>query len=135
MNPDSALFAALSMAGGVVTVAGGVVVWVKLAPEIRKLRSEARKTDVDAAVAEDRAEDEHWAAIVRAQTEAVVQPLRQEVDGLRAEVSSLRTEVELVRTRYWRAINHVRALLSWIHRHHPDPTGLPSAPVEIANDI
>lgn len=142
MNPASPLFAVLSVGGGIVTIAGGLLAWFKLGPEIRKLRSEARRSDVEAAVAEDKAEDDHTAALtaryrelIAEQTEALVQPLRAEVTTLRTEVASLRTEVELVRTRYWRAIAHVRALLGWIHRHHPDPTGLPAAPVEIANDI
>lgn len=135
MNPASPLFAVLSVGASIVTIGGTVFAWFKIRPEIQRLRAETRKVDVDAAVAEDRAEDEHWAAIVRAQTEAVVQPLRQEVIDLRTEVASLRTEVELVRTRYWRAITHVRALLTWIHRHHDQPTGLPVAPTEIAADI
>ena len=135
MSPASPLFAILTVASTVVTIGGGLLVWVKIGPEIRKLRAEAKRVDVDAAVAEDRAEDEHWAAIVRAQTEAVVQPLRQEVTDLRTEVASLRTEVELVRTRYWRAISHIRSLMTWIHRHHTDPAGLPTAAAEIAPDI
>lgn len=135
MNPASPLFAILSVATTVVTIGGGTVVLLKFWPEIRMLRATAKKTDVDAAVAEDRAEDEHWTAIVKTQTEAIVEPLRREVEGLRAEVSTLRTEVELVRTRYWRAIAHIRALATWIHRHSPEPVGLPTPPAEIANDI
>lgn len=142
MNPAGPLFAVLSVGGAVVTIAGGLIAWVKLGPEIRKLRAEAHRSDVEAAVAEDRAEDDHTAALtaryrelIAEQTEALVQPLRDEVTTLRVEVAKLRSEVELARTRYWRAIAHIRALLAWIHRHHPEPAGLPTAPGEIADDI
>lgn len=135
MNPASPLFAVLSVGASVVTIGGGLIVWFKLRPEIRLLRANAKKADVDAAVAEDAADDAHWTAIIKAQTEAVVQPLRLEVTDLRAEVASLRTEVELVRTRYWRAIAHIRALMTWISRNHPDSTGLPLPAAEITNDI
>jgi len=142
VNPASPVFAVLSVAGSVMTIGGGLIAWFKLRPEIQRMRAEARRVDVDAAVAEDRAEDEHTAALtaryrelIAEQTEALVEPLRQEVTSLRAEVASLRTEVELVRTRYWRAIAHIRALVTWIHRHHSDPAGLPVAAAEIVNDI
>lgn len=135
MNPASPLFAVLSIGGSIVTIAGGLIVWIKVGPEIRKLSADARKVDVDAAVAEDAADDAHWKAIIAAQTEALVQPLREEVVQLRGDVASLRSEVELVRTRYWRAIAHIRGLLTWIHRTHPDSPGLPIPPAEIAADI
>ena len=135
MNPASPLFAILSISASVVTIAGGLIVWVKIGPEIRGMLAQARKTDVDAAIAEDAADDAHWKAIIAAQTEALVQPLRNEVTELRTEVASLRTEVELVRTRYWRAIAHIRALMTWISRHQPDAVGLPAPSAEIVNDI
>lgn len=135
MNPASPLFAVLSVGASVVTIGGGLIVWFKLRPEIRLLRSNAKKVDVDAAVAEETADDAHWKAIIAAQTEALVQPLRNEVTELRTEVASLRTEVELVRTRYWRAIAHIRALMTWINRHQPEAVGLPAPSAEIVNDI
>jgi multidrug efflux pump subunit AcrA (membrane-fusion protein) len=149
VNPASPLFAILSVGGGIVTVAGGLLAWFKLGPEIRKLRSEARRSDVEAAVAEDKAEDDHTAALtaryrelIAEQTEAVVKPMREELDRVSAKAAALeqrvdrmQADIDALRTRYWRAIAHIRALLGWVHRHHPDPTGLPIAPVEIANDI
>lgn len=137
MNMDGA-FGILGSAGFL----GGMAALLVVRHQIRKLRSEAHHLDVEAAVAEDRAEDDHTAALtaryremIAEQTEALVKPLRTEVEVLRAEVSSLRTEVELVRTRYWRAISHIRSLMTWIHRHHTDPDSLPSAPAEISADI
>lgn len=132
------LFAILGSAGFL----GGIGVLLRIRHEIRKLRAEAHHLDVEAAVTEDRAEDEHtaaltarWRELVAAQTEEIVQPLRTEVATLRGEVATLRAEVEAVRTRYWRAITHVRALMAWIHRHHEQPHDLPAPPVEIAADI
>jgi predicted RNase H-like nuclease (RuvC/YqgF family) len=139
------LFAVLGSAGFL----GGLGVLLRIRHEIRKLRAEAHHLDVEAAATEDRADDEHtaalterWKDLIAAQTEAVVKPLRDEVERqagqivtLRDEMSTMRAEFEALRTRYWRAITYVRALLTWVHRHHDQPAGLPSAPAEIAADI
>lgn len=133
MSPTSPVFAILSVIGFLITASGGLVVWFRLRPDIKKLRAETRRVDLDAALAGDKAEDEHWEAIVRTQVDVIVTPLRQEVTELRAEVSALRTEVETFRTRYWRAIAYIRTLLALHGRHSSEPA--PTAPSEIAADI
>lgn len=136
MNPASPLFAVLSVGASIVTIGGGLIVWFKLRPEIRLLRANAKKADVDAAVAEDAADDAHWAAIVKTQTEAIVQPLRQEVERQGAEIVELRKEVREIRMTYRSALAYIRTLLAWIGRqHHGYPSDLPGAPAEIAADI
>lgn len=124
------------------SIFGGIAALLVAIPQIRKIRSEARKSDVDAAVAEDRADDEHWAAIIQTQAEAVVRPLREELDRVSAKAAALeqrldrmQADFDTLRTRYWRAISHIRSLMTWIHRHHTDPDSLPSAPAEISADI
>lgn len=127
---------------GTTGLLGAVGVLFKVRHEIRKLRAEAHHLDVEAEVEVVKGDDDHtaaittrWREIVAAQTEEIVQPLRAEVTALRGEVGVLRAEVEALRTRYWRAITHVRALVAWIHRNHPQPADLPPAPAEIAADI
>lgn len=119
--------------GGVAALVSLVMLW----PQIQKARADAGKARVDAAVAEDTAEDAHWQAIVTAQTEAVVKPLREEVERLSRKVTSLEERVEQISQRYRSAIGYVRILLAWIRRHHQTdhPMDLPVAPAEIAGDI
>lgn len=133
-SPASSIFAITSAVSIVATVAGALFAWFKLRPELRKLRSETNKVDVDAALAVEERDDEHWREIVTTQTEAIVQPLRAEVERLSREVASLRTEVETFRTRYWRAITYIRMLLAWNGRSG-SVEAVPIAPSEIAGDI
>lgn len=132
-GPLEAAFQVVSILGLLVTIVGGALAWTKLRPELLQLRAQVRKTDVDAAVAEDTAEDAHWQAIVKAQAEAIVAPLRTEVEELRAEVRTLREEVETHRTRYWRAITYIRVLHAWAR--HPSASDIPAPPAELAVDI
>ena len=88
---------------------------------------------VDTVVSEDAAEDAHWQAIIKAQAEAIVSPLRVEVDELRGEVRVLRAEVETHRARYWRAITYIRVLLAW--SRYPGSSDIPAPPAELAVDI
>lgn len=135
MNPASPLFAILSVATSVVTIGGSAVVLVKVWPEIRNLRAQAKKADVDAAVAEDAADDAHWKAIITAQTEALLDPLRGEVARQGAEIVELRKEVREIRRIYGTALAYIRVLLSWIRARHDDPADLPAPPADIAADI
>lgn len=139
MNPGD-IFTALGAIGGL----GAIATLILLGPNIRKIRAEAGKARVDAAVAEDRAEDDHWRDIVTAQTEALVKPLRDEVERLGTELASLRRELHDVRDqrdqerhRYRSAIGYVRVLLAWIRNHNggTHPMDLPVPPSEIAGDV
>jgi len=127
------VFQIVSVVGAVVTVGGGLLAWVRLRPEMEKLRADARKAMVDTVVSEDAAEDAHWQAIIKAQTEAIVAPLREEVHQLRGEVRVLREEVETHRARYWRAVTYIRVLLAW--SRYPSSTDVPPPPPELAVDI
>jgi len=127
------IFQIISILGALVTVGGGLLAWLRLRPEIMQLRASARQTLVAAAVSEDAAEDAHWQAIIKAQTEAIVAPLREEVHQLRGEVRVLREEVETHRARYWRAVTYIRVLLAW--SRYPSSTDVPPPPPELAVDI
>lgn len=126
-------FEITSVIGAVITVGGGLLAWFRLRPELNALRAQARHTLVQASVSEDAAEDAHWQAIIKAQAEAVVTPLRDEVEALRTEVRVLRAEVEAHRVRYLRAIAYIRNLLAW--SRHPHLTDVPPPPPELAVDI
>lgn len=136
MSPASPLFAVLSVATSVVTIGGGALVLVKVWPEIRKLRAEAKKTDVDAAIAEDAADDAHWKSIIATQTEALIQPLTARIEAQDARIEQLERKVDAVSRSYRSALTYIRTLLAWIGRHHNGyPDTLPGAPAEIAADI
>lgn len=123
----------LGTGGGAAAIGVLVYLW----PTIQKMRAEAGKAITEAAVMADAAEDAHWQAIVTAQTEAVVKPLREEVERLSRKVTGLEERVEQISQRYRSAIGYVRILLAWIRRHHQTdhPMDLPVAPAEIAGDI
>lgn len=115
---------------------GGLGSWFLLRPQIRKLRAETSKAVVEAAVAEDSAEDEHWNAIVRAQVDVLITPLQNEVTGLRNRVAELEGKFAALHLRYWRAIDHIRSTRRWVDTWHPDAQPPPpSVPDEIADDL
>lgn len=127
------VFEVVSIIGALITIGGGLLAWFRLRPELNALRAQARHTLVQASVSEDAAEDAHWQAIIKAQAEAVVTPLRDEVEALRSEVRVLRAEVEAHRVRYMRAIAYIRNLLAW--SRHPSLSDVPAPPPELAVDI
>lgn len=99
--------------------------WFLLRPQIRKLRAEARKLDIDA-------DDAHLRTIV----DAVVDPLKERVDQLNSEVKELRTELRGVSRLYRAAQRWIRAVLDWQVRHHPDiDPPMPDVPPEIHDDL
>jgi len=115
---------------------GGLGSWFLLRPQIRKLRAETSKAVVEAAVAEESAEDEHWNAIVRAQVDVLITPLQNEVTGLRNRVADLEGKFAALHLRYWRAIDHIRSTRRWVDTWHPDAQPPPpSVPEEIADDL
>lgn len=115
---------------------GGLGSWFLLRPQIRKLRAETSKAVVEAAVAEETAEDEHWNAIVRAQVDVLITPLQNEVTGLRNRVADLEGKFAALHLRYWRAIDHIRSTRRWVDTWHPDSQPPPpSVPDEIADDL
>lgn len=122
---------------GMAAVGGltGLALLVKLLPEIRKMRSETRKTDVDAAVAEAAADDAHLKTLV----DALVNPLRDEVTRLRGRIESLEGEVETLRgvqRRYFRLLDWARSVIAWAKGWHADAEPpLPTIPPEIAEDL
>ena len=128
-------FTVLGLLGGGTGIAALVYLW----PTVQKLRAEAGKTRVDAAVAEDAAEDAHWSALVGAQKEALmalIQPLQEEVDRLGKKVTALEEQVERITHRYRSAVGYIRLLTAWIRQHHGShPMDLPVPPSEIASDI
>ncbi len=115
---------------------GGLGSWFLLRPQIRKLRAETSKAVVEAAVAEESAEDVHWNAIVRAQVDVLITPLQNEVTGLRNRVADLEGKFAALHLRYWRAIDHIRSTRRWVDTWHPDAQPPPpSVPEEIADDL
>lgn len=133
MSEFPVAFAVLSLGSAAVTVIGGVLAWLRFGPELKSLRAQTRKTEIESAISGEAAEDAHWQTILKAQAEAIVAPLRAEVEELRGEVRTLRAEVETHRARYWRAITYIRVLHAWAR--HPSTTDIPSPPAELAVDI
>lgn len=97
------------------------------AAQFFRLRHDKRLGIRNQDLAEDTAAEEWWQNRLKAQADLLVEPLRRElgeqrdeVRDLRNEVRDLRAEVSHVRTRYWRAINLIRALYAWIDRYGYD---------------
>ena len=131
MNAWQIVLAVLTLVG-----AGGFGSWFLLRPQIKKYRADTAKAIVEAAVAEDSAEDEHWNAIVRAQVDVLITPLQNEVTGLRNRVADLEGKFAALHLRYWRAIDHIRSTRRWVDTWHPDAQPPPpSVPEEIADDL
>lgn len=119
------IIAALTAVGG----GGGVAAIIKARAD--------RQAGVDShELAEDDALQKRWQAIAEAQLELLLTPLREEVARLREEVAAVRTESAAVQTKYWKAINYIRTLSSWIARHVTDPELTPPVPpADVVGDI
>lgn len=87
-------------------------------------------------LAEDEAISQRWRAIIDAQVEALITPLREELAAVKEEQKVMKAELASTMTKYWRAISHIRALLLWITRYATETSvPLPPAPEEIMKDI
>lgn len=96
-----------------------------------------RKQGVDAhEIAEDDALLARWEKLAQAQVELLLQPLKDQLADLTKKVVGLEGEIEETRTKYWKIVNHVRTLYSWIAKHVTDPDLVPpTPPADVADDI
>lgn len=85
-------------------------------------------------LAEDDALAKRWEALARTQTESLIEPLRKQIELLEEKVGALEKDLSDSRIKYWRAINHVRALQSALIKHAPDAT-IPDPHPDITEDI
>lgn len=111
---------------------GGFASWFYIRPQIRKYRAETNKAIVDAAVAEESAEDEHLKTVVQ----FLVDPLKRRVDDLETEVGQLREEVRTVRKKYYKLVDWARDVMTWarvwpVEGRPPMPT----VPAEVLDDL
>lgn len=116
---------------GVASV-GGVASWFYIRPQIRKYRAETNKAIVDAAVAEETAEDAHLKTVV----EFLVDPLKRRVDDLENEVGQLREEIRTVRKKYYRLVDWARDVITWARLWPVEGRPpMPSVPSEVLDDL
>ncbi|WP_345750132.1 hypothetical protein [Microbacterium rhizophilus] len=116
---------------------GGTIV------QLLNIRHSRRLADRGQDVTEDDALVKRWEALVRTQTEALIQPLQAQIDGLKSELDQVkrdlttaRNEASEERSRYWRAVGYIRVLRTLIDRNiDPADVTIPAPPVDIANDI
>ena len=115
--------------GGLITALAGLAY---VLPTIRKMRSDTKRVDVEAAVAAETADDKHLEGIIRTQAEFIIGPLRQRIADLEKQVE----ELQGVQRKYRRAIDWVRQVLAWQRGWHPnaDPP-MPTLPPEIVEDL
>lgn len=94
-------------------------------------------------IREDEAIDSRWRGLIEAQVRDVIEPMRERmaeqdrrITEQGAEIRELRTEVGVIRTRYWKAIQYIRTLHTWIARHMPaDVRPPPDIPTDLAEDV
>lgn len=107
-------------------------------------RWKARNTPVkELEIREDEAADAHWRGLIKTQMEDVIEPMRERmaeqdrrIAEQGAEIRELRTEVGVIRTRYWKAIQYIRTLHTWIARHMPaDVPPPPDIPADLIDDV
>jgi len=110
---------------------GGGAAWFLLRPQIKKLRAEAEKIDVDTRLVAAAAEDAHLKTIV----DYVVKPLREELHEVREKLTALESQVNTISRRYRMALEYVRQVLVWSRWHKDLDPPLPQAPPEILDEI
>lgn len=134
-----AIFSAFGTLGGIGGIATLLLIW----PRLRKMRADTKKVDIDAALAQDAAQDAAWRSIIEVQTAALLGPMRDELkrqgehiktqDG---RITELEVQLTAARAKYWVAIRWIRAALLWAHRWHPNSKPeVPALPVEIQADV
>lgn len=135
MNELATLIASIT---GVLGILGGGTIM-----QLVNLRHTRRQDDAKQAVSEDDALAKRWEAIVRTQTEALIEPLQkqitdlgQKVEHLESQLDAARREASAERSKYWKAIGYARTLRALIDRFL-DPTSVtvPEAPADIIKDI
>ncbi|WP_039823257.1 hypothetical protein [Nocardia testacea] len=115
-------------------LAGAFAVWHAART---KTAVEARTAVADDEIERERLADERLRSMLdsqRADFEAIVQPLRDDVDVLRREVRELHSVIDALRARYRIALDYVRQLLSWA-RTRPDADTMPAVPQSIADEV
>ncbi len=120
--------------GLVGVLAGAIGVWHAART---KAAIEARNASADDEIDRERLADERMAKMLnsqRADFEAIVQPLRDDVNVLRQEVRELHGVIDALRARYRVAIDYVRQLLSWA-RARSDGDTVPAIPQTIADEV
>jgi hypothetical protein len=100
-----------------------------------RVRLDRKNSIAQQEVAEDDAIAQRWQAIVQAQTEALVAPLRASVSDLQAKVEKLEGDLRTSRSKYWRSIVYIRQLLAFLSKQLPEGVEPPPAPPEILEDI
>lgn len=118
--------------GIIVAPGGGLLAWIYLRPKLRQMRADAKKTEVEAAAAEESADDEHLKTVVQ----FLVEPLKNRVEELENDLSELRLEFRATRKKYLRLVDWARDVLTWARVWHPDAhPPLPPLPAEVLDDL
>lgn len=127
------VFQGLGALGGI----GALATLILVAPNIKKLRAEAHQTEVDAAVSEGAADDEHFRTMIATQTEFVVAPLREEVARQGVRIGELEAQVKSIRRLYRMAVDTLRAFVQYslVLVGLLPPGTTPPPPPAIPNDI
>lgn len=105
-------------------IGGGLTAWW----QIKKLKGETTKVEIDAAIAVDSAEDKHLLAIIENQAQHLITPLRDEVGRLRLEVNDLSKALRDQQNRFWRWVSWGRDMVVWARLWHGDEEGKPPYP-------
>jgi len=109
---------------------GGVVAYRRLSHDKKMGIAQQELTEDDAVV-------KRYEALIRSQTESLLEPMMERISTLESRVQSLETELATSRRKYWSAISYIRTLVNWIARHIDDveQTQVPSPPATLAEDI
>lgn len=108
---------------------GGLTAWYKA-------RSDNRLGVAASDQAEDAAISERWRTIVETQTQALLDPMREEIQKLKEQIDTLEEKLVKRERQYWKAITHIRSLMNWIAFHVPE--GAPTPPIippDLSEDI
>lgn len=112
---------------------------------VLKARTDRNIGIAQTGIEEDTAIAQRWKDLVDSQVKLLVEPMREtladqaaKITEMEVSIRNLRIEVEAVRTKYWRAVQFIRALMNWGRLNVPDQNTLntlPPVPAELAEDI
>lgn len=119
---------------GLGSLIGGFVLWRKSRPESRKIQSESNKIAAEEFKIEVELVRETYSKMLNDQLTAVVEPMKNRIDGLEKKVAELNEQVNSLkrfRSLFEISVRYIRELCHWIDTIEHPSVGKPKLPAEL----
>lgn len=122
------------LAASVSSLVGAFVLWRKSRPESQKTQAESNKIAAEEFKIEVELVRETYSKMLNDQLVAVVDPMKNRIDGLEKKVAELNEQVNSLkrfRSLFEISVRYIRELCHWIDTIEHTSVGKPKLPVEL----